>query len=110
MQRRFAWPLRKDCHADGVPNRCAYSGSDFDHAGSLRKVSPVKEYEAEAERLGKQSFAIAYYMDRQKEPLNTKEFYTEKWHYTSCDSTGHRESIRNKYIYMIASALRTVMI
>merc|ERR1712019_291702 len=47
----------------------------------------LEKLKAEAERLGKSSFAFAFYMDRQKEErergvtiaCTTKEFFTEKW-------------------------------
>ena len=59
----------------------------------------LEKLKAEAERLGKSSFAFAFYMDRQKEErergvtiaCTTKEFYTEKWHYAIVDAPGHRD-------------------
>ena len=50
----------------------------------------MEKLKAEAERLGKSSFAFAFFMDRQKEErergvtisCTTKEFFTPKWHYT----------------------------
>ena len=58
---------------------------------------------AEAERLGKSSFAFAFYMDHLKEErergvtisCTTKEFFTEKFHYTIIDAPGHRDFIKN---------------
>jgi elongation factor 1-alpha len=60
-----------------------------------RELEKLKE---EAAALGKQSFAFAFYMDRQKEErergvtiaCTTKEFFTDKWHYTIIDAPGAR--------------------
>merc|ERR1712169_127558 len=57
----------------------------------------------EADRLGKGSFAFAFYMDRQKEErergvtiaCTTKEFFTTTKHYTVIDAPGHRDFIKN---------------
>ena len=58
---------------------------------------------AEAEALGKGSFAFAFYMDRQKDErargvtiqCTTKEFFTDSYHYTIIDAPGHRDFIKN---------------
>jgi elongation factor 1-alpha len=61
-----------------------------------RELEKLKE---EAAALGKSSFAFAFYMDRQKEErergvtisCTTKEFFTDRWHYTIIDAPGEGE-------------------
>jgi len=63
----------------------------------------MEKLRAEADRLGTLSFSFAFYMDCQKEKrergvtisCTTKEFFTEKWHYTIIDAPGHRDYIKN---------------
>merc|ERR1712022_38607 len=63
----------------------------------------MEKLKALAEELGKGSFAFAFFMDRQKDErergvtiaCTTKEFFTDKWHYTIIDAPGHRDFIKN---------------
>jgi len=65
-----------------------------------REMQKLKD---EAKRLGKDSFAFAFYMDTQKEErergvtisATVKEFFTETKHYTVIDAPGHRSFIKN---------------
>lgn len=63
----------------------------------------MQKLKDEADRLGKGTFAFAFYMDTQKEErergitiqCTTKEFYTESKHYTIIDAPGHKDFIKN---------------
>lgn len=63
----------------------------------------MEKLRLEAEALGKQSFAFAFFMDRCKEErargvtiqCTTKEFFTNQWHYTIIDAPGHADFIKN---------------
>lgn len=103
-----------DTMADGKPHLsiviCGHvdSGKSTTTGRLLFELGGIPEREmdklkAEAEALGKQSFAFAFYMDRQKEErergvtisCTTKEFFTDKYHYTIIDAPGHRDFIKN---------------
>ena len=63
----------------------------------------MKKLQAEADEKGKSSFGFAYYLDTNKEERergvtiksNTKDFYTDKYHYTIVDAPGHKDYIKN---------------
>jgi elongation factor 1-alpha len=63
----------------------------------------MAKLQAAAEEKGKSSFGFAYYLDTCKEErergvtiqCNTKEFFTDKYHYTIVDAPGHKDYIKN---------------
>ena len=63
----------------------------------------MTKLQAEADEKGKSSFGFAYYLDTCKEErergvtiqCNTKEFFTDKYHYTIVDAPGHKDYIKN---------------
>lgn len=63
----------------------------------------MAKLQAMADEQGKSSFGFAYYMDTNKEERergvtiqsNTKEFFTDKYHYTIVDAPGHKDYIKN---------------
>merc|ERR1711997_1145000 len=63
----------------------------------------LTKLKAEAEAVGKSSFAFAFFMDKSKDErargvtisCTTKEFFTEKYHYSIIDAPGHRDFIKN---------------
>jgi elongation factor 1-alpha len=67
---------------------------------SDREMAKLQEV---ADEKGKSSFGFAYYLDTCKEErergvtiqCNTKEFFTEKYHYTIVDAPGHKDYIKN---------------
>jgi elongation factor 1-alpha len=67
---------------------------------SDREMAKLK---AQADQQGKSSFGFAYYLDTNKEErergvtiqANTKDFYTNKYHYTIVDAPGHKDYIKN---------------
>ena len=73
----------------------------FELGGLPERV--LDKLRAEAEANGKGSFAFAYFLDKQKDErergvtisCTTKEFHTDKFHYTIIDAPGHRDFIKN---------------
>jgi len=63
----------------------------------------MEKLNATAAEKGKSSFGFAYYLDTCKEErergvtiqCNTKEFFTDKYHYTIVDAPGHKDYIKN---------------
>ena len=67
---------------------------------SERELDKLRQ---EAAAQGKESFSYAFFMDKQKEErergvtiaCTTKEFFTDKHHYTIIDAPGHRDFVKN---------------
>lgn len=63
----------------------------------------LDKLEAEARALGKDSFKYAFFTDNNKEErargitinCNTKEFFTDRYHYSIIDAPGHRDFVKN---------------
>ena len=63
----------------------------------------MDKLQKEADDQGKSSFAFAYYMDKDKTErergvtinCTTKEFFTDRYHYTIVDAPGHRDYVKN---------------
>ena len=63
----------------------------------------MNKLKAEAVENGKSSFGYAYFMDTNKEErqrgvtiqATTKDFYTDKYHYSVVDAPGHKDYIKN---------------
>ena len=67
------------------------------------KPREMEKLREEARTLNMESFAFAFYMDRQKDErergvtisCTTKEFFTDNYHYTIIDAPGHKDFIKN---------------
>ena len=63
----------------------------------------LQKLQQAADEQGKSSFGFAYYLDTNKEERergltiksNTKDFYTDKYHFSVVDAPGHRDYIKN---------------